>query len=197
MLGQSMGNFYRYRLRFFALLPDPARLVWYPNETCFRENQTPLHTVHLEGSSLGSAAKHTGNPNSFGIFHPSRNEIYLMCPDTEQYQWWMQALEGVLINPQSLSLKDFEVLALVGRGSFGQVLQVKKKDTNAIYALKILEKSHVKKRCQVENTKSERRVLEIVNHPFIVQVIFPLKYATCTASRFRQITCKILFSDIT
>ncbi len=80
-------------------------------------------------------------------------------------------MEGVLINPQSLSLKDFQVLTLVGRGSFGQVLQVRKKDTGGIYALKILEKSHVKKRCQVENTKSERRVLEIVNHPFIVKVI--------------------------
>ena len=30
-------------------------------------------------------------------------------------------MEGVLINPQRLSLADFELVALVGRGSFGQV----------------------------------------------------------------------------
>lgn len=101
-----------------------------------------------------------------------------MCPDKQQFLWWMSALESVLINPQALSLMDFKVLALVGRGSFGQVLQVRKKDTGSIYALKILEKSHVKKKDQVENTKSERRVLEIVNHPFIVK----LHYAFQTGS---------------
>ena len=36
----------------------------------------------------------------------------------------MRALESVLINPQQLSLRDFELVALVGRGAFGQVLQV-------------------------------------------------------------------------
>ena len=33
----------------------------------------------------------------------------------------VQAMEGVLINPERLSLADFELVTLVGRGSFGQV----------------------------------------------------------------------------
>ncbi|EKX38178.1 hypothetical protein GUITHDRAFT_158530 [Guillardia theta CCMP2712] len=61
---------------------------------------------------------------------------------------------------------------MVGRGSFGQVFQVRKKDTSAIYALKVLEKSFVRKRDQVQNTKAERKVLEIVNHPFIVTLYY-------------------------
>ena len=50
--------------------------------------------------------------------------------------------------------------------------QVRKKLTNQIFALKVLDKSHMRKFGQVENTKQERRVLEIVNHPFIVKLHF-------------------------
>lgn len=39
-----------------------------------------------------------------------------------------------------LSPSSFNVLRLLGRGSFGKVLLVKKKDTGAIYAMKVLNK---------------------------------------------------------
>jgi serum/glucocorticoid-regulated kinase 2 len=87
-------------------------------------------------------------------------------------------MEGVLINPQRLSLADFELVALVGRGSFGQVFQARKKDTGRVFALKVLQKSFVRKHDQIENTKSERRVLEIVNHPYIVSLHYAFQTAT-------------------
>jgi len=172
-MGNPMGNFYRYQLRFCALIgPHPHKLCAWKEETRYRRKQVPDNVIHLEGCSLSCAKKQTGNSNSFGIFHPNRKEVYLLCPDRQQYLQWMQALEGVLINPQQLRIEDFELISMVGRGSFGQVFQVRKKDTNAIYALKVLEKSFVRKRDQVQNTKAERRVLEIVNHPFIVTLYY-------------------------
>lgn len=35
---------------------------------------------------------------------------------------------------------DFQILRLIGKGTFGQVYQVRKKDTNRIYAMKVLSK---------------------------------------------------------
>ena len=35
---------------------------------------------------------------------------------------------------------DFEILKLIGKGTFGQVFQVRKKDTLRIYAMKVLSK---------------------------------------------------------
>jgi serine/threonine protein kinase len=71
-----------------------------------------------------------------------------------------------------LTLDDFELLCVIGRGSFGKVLQVKKKDNGKIYAMKILNKKHLIARKQVVHTKTERKVLQSITHPFIVNLIY-------------------------
>jgi serine/threonine protein kinase len=71
-----------------------------------------------------------------------------------------------------LTLDDFELLCVIGRGSFGKVLQVKKKDNGKIYAMKILNKKHLIARKQVAHTKTERKVLQSITHPFIVNLIY-------------------------
>ena len=65
--------------------------------------------------------KHTGQTESFGLFHPARKEVILLCPDRSQYLQWMEALEGTLLNPEKLKLNDFHIVTMVGKGSFGQV----------------------------------------------------------------------------
>jgi len=72
-----------------------------------------------------------------------------------------------------LTVDDFELLKVVGKGSFGKVMQVKKKDTDKIYAMKVLKKSQLVARKQVAHTQTERKVLEEIDHPFIVS----LRYA--------------------
>ncbi|TMW68257.1 hypothetical protein Poli38472_005725 [Pythium oligandrum] len=67
-----------------------------------------------------------------------------------------------------LSLKDFDVLRMIGRGSFGKVLLVRKKNSSQLFAVKILSKSAIVKKQQVEHTRTERRVLASITHPFVV-----------------------------
>jgi serum/glucocorticoid-regulated kinase 2 len=52
-------------------------------------------------------------------------------------------------------------------------MQVRKKDTGRIYALKTLRKAHIVSRSEVTHTLAERTVLAQVNNPFIV----PLKFS--------------------
>lgn len=40
-----------------------------------------------------------------------------------------------------MSVDDFEMLALLGKGTFGKVYQVRRKSNNKIYAMKVLKKS--------------------------------------------------------
>ena len=74
--------------------------------------------------------------------------------------------------PKEVTLEDFNLLKVLGKGSFGKVLQVKKKDTGEIFAMKILEKEAVLEKYQLEHTKAERHILEAVQHPFLVGLRF-------------------------
>lgn len=72
----------------------------------------------------------------------------------------------------NMCVEDFELLKVVGKGSFGKVMQVRKKDTGDIYAMKVLKKEQLVKRKQVAHTKTERKVLENIIHPYIVSLRF-------------------------
>jgi serum/glucocorticoid-regulated kinase 2 len=51
-------------------------------------------------------------------------------------------------------------------------MQVRKRDTSRIYALKTIRKQHIVTRNEITHTLAERLVLAQVNNPFIV----PLKF---------------------
>ncbi|OAA36884.1 serine/threonine-protein kinase gad8 [Metarhizium rileyi] len=81
-------------------------------------------------------------------------------------------VEFVENQASKLSIDDFELLKVIGKGSFGKVMQVRKKDTNRIYALKTIRKAKIISRSEVTHTLAERSVLAQINNPFIV----PLKF---------------------
>jgi serum/glucocorticoid-regulated kinase 2 len=43
----------------------------------------------------------------------------------------------------SISINDFSLLTVIGKGSYAKVILVKKKDNNKIYAMKILKKKYI------------------------------------------------------
>lgn len=76
---------------------------------------------------------------------------------------------------EPLSVTDFDLLKVVGKGAFGKVMLVRKranKGAGQIYAMKVLKKSVISAKGQVEHTKSERSILCEIRHPFIVRLRF-------------------------
>ena len=75
----------------------------------------------------------------------------------------------------SIGLTDFELLDTLGTGSFGRVRLVNFLPAPAgktkFYALKILKKSEVIYLKQVEHVKTEKKLLENISHPFIVNLM--------------------------
>ncbi|PWZ01406.1 kinase-like protein [Testicularia cyperi] len=74
---------------------------------------------------------------------------------------------------KKLTPNDFEYLKLIGRGTFGRVFQVRKKDTKRIYAMKVLSKREIALKKEVTHTMGERKILEkSLDCPFLVGLKF-------------------------
>ena len=78
-----------------------------------------------------------------------------------------------------VSLKNFTLIRILGKGAFAKVLEVEKEKSGSRYAMKVLKKHHVQRKNQVEHTRTERRVLATIAHPFICQ----LRYAFQTKQK--------------
>ena len=74
---------------------------------------------------------------------------------------------------QTAKLDDFNLQRTVGTGSFGRVMIVQ--NGNQSLALKIMEKQTIVKLKQVEHTLSEKRILQAIKFPFLVNLVYSFK----------------------
>lgn len=73
-----------------------------------------------------------------------------------------------------ISLNDFRLISVLGRGHFGKVILSQYKNRNEYYAIKALKKGDIIARDEVESLLSEKRIFEVANtirHPFLVNLL--------------------------
>eukprot|EP00049_Salpingoeca_infusionum_P011728 m.205338 g.205338 ORF g.205338 m.205338 type:complete len:1155 (-) comp15015_c0_seq1:244-3708(-) len=83
--------------------------------------------------------------------------------------------EESLPGPQHIvTPRDFELLKVLGTGSYGKVLLVRKVtgvDAGTLYAMKVLKKASIVREKEVAHTRSERNILEAIRQiPFVVHL---------------------------
>lgn len=66
---------------------------------------------------------------------------------------------GDVMKKDPVSLQDFLLLAVLGKGSYAKVVLVKKTDTGETYAMKILKKEMITKKNQFTHVRIERDIL--------------------------------------
>jgi serum/glucocorticoid-regulated kinase 2 len=73
-----------------------------------------------------------------------------------------------------VTMDDFDIVKVLGRGAFGKVMLVKKKDdaTKKLFALKTWKKADIVKAGQVEHTMTERFVLQNIESPFLAHMSY-------------------------
>jgi len=82
-------------------------------------------------------------------------------------------LKSLISKKANFTVKDFDLRATVGTGTFGRVRVVKLKGCpdRTPLALKIMKKSEVIRLKQVEHVKAETAILSMIEHPFIVNLL--------------------------
>ena len=69
-----------------------------------------------------------------------------------------------------LGPKAFDPIKMIGKGGFSHVVQVRKKDTGELFAIKILKKQLLINENKIDQILTERNILQSSSSPFIVKL---------------------------
>ncbi|MXQ94360.1 hypothetical protein E5288_WYG001209 [Bos mutus] len=69
-----------------------------------------------------------------------------------------------------VNLDHFQILRAIGKGSFGKVCIVQKRDTEKMYAMKYMNKQQCIERDEVRNVFRELEILQEIEHVFLVNL---------------------------
>ena len=73
---------------------------------------------------------------------------------------------------EKLTKASFKFLSIIGRGGFGKVWKVYSKKYKTIYAMKEMSKTKIIDKRSEKSVKAERDLLEMMHHPFIINMHF-------------------------
>eukprot|EP01118_Nematostelium_gracile_P019396 TRINITY_DN897_c0_g3_i1.p1 TRINITY_DN897_c0_g3~~TRINITY_DN897_c0_g3_i1.p1 ORF type:complete len:441 (-),score=138.81 TRINITY_DN897_c0_g3_i1:612-1934(-) len=184
-LTKEGGKFKTWKKRWCVLKNN---VIYYSK----KQNSGELGIIRLHGVTTEQVQICTKKKkkNCFEVATPNRT-YFLVAENENDMNKWMEAVKQSLSGKSGtavsatpggkskVGVQDFDILNLIGKGSFGKVLQVRKKDTGRIYAMKVLNKKNILENNELEHTRTEKNILQKLIHPFLVN----LNYCFQTADK--------------
>ena len=130
--------------------------------------------VHLENYYSNLITQHIERRNRYERLEETMREEGLTEQQKQEkrLQHAVKETEFLRLKRSRLGVEDFEPLKVIGRGAFGEVRLVQKKDTGHVYAMKILRKADMIEKEQVAHVRAERDILVEADHQWIVKMYY-------------------------
>ena len=128
------------------------------------DKKQPSTPVESKTAPVAAAVKPQPSPNS-------GHAVDHLANDLQQLHTGPPSPVSATVHKKRMELKDFSILRTLGTGSFGRVHLIQKKIGNQYYAMKVMKKSEIVRLKQVEHTMNEKKILDSIEHPFLVNMI--------------------------
>lgn len=78
----------------------------------------------------------------------------------------------MVLDGKLATFKDFDILEVIGEGSFGRVYKCKKRDSGQLLALKVMKKQYLISNHQIKYAVSEAQIMKTLDHPYLLKLIY-------------------------
>ncbi|KAJ3442547.1 non-specific serine/threonine protein kinase [Anaeramoeba flamelloides] len=158
------GRIKSWKKRWFVV---KDKIVYYYKT---EKSQLPRGMFALTNTITLGLTKKRRKKFVFTVNIPNQRTYYISTKTEKERAEWVDFLKKEInsLNIDKVSIDDFNLLAVIGRGTYGKVMLVKKKDTSEMFAMKILQKGMLANNQQISQTMSERNVLMRLQHPFLI-----------------------------
>ena len=85
-------------------------------------------------------------------------------------------LEPEVEYKQEISIRDFEFINLIGKGAYGRVYLVRRKLTEDVYAIKIINTMDNMNKNKLASLQTESEIFDLVTSEYVVKAIFKFKH---------------------
>lgn len=89
-----------------------------------------------------------------------------------------QSAENMIRPGEIIGVDYFELVRVIGRGTFGKVFLVKKKNDDKYYAMKKMKKEMIIKNNVKEQIMTERLILSRLDNPYLAKLHFAFQTET-------------------
>ncbi|EAX94066.1 AGC family protein kinase [Trichomonas vaginalis G3] len=172
--GTKLGAIFKtWRYRWFVL--TQTSLSYSKTKT-----SAPNGIINLSQVSEVAPMPECIHPHAFKVVIPNVRTYQIFVESDEAMNEWVRVLNKVLggKSASDVSVDDFDILKVLGKGSYGKVQLVKHKGTNQIYAMKSISKRLLGEYELVSRIITERDVLLKINHPFLVSARYAFQTET-------------------
>lgn len=150
-----------------------------------KQGKKELGTINLKEVTDVSDAPESKKSCAFKLVVPNVRTYIIAADNDKDKQDWMAAIKNAIGSSNSsvpapaskpsggdkqpaLSLDDFALIRVLGRGTYGKVTLVRSKRDGKVYAMKSMSKKQLEESDQVQQTIQERDVLLKTRYPFLV-----------------------------
>lgn len=155
-----------WHIRYCVL--EPGLLSLYEDET----KNCKLIEIEIDAATNISSNEENQKAQSFDIYITETVVFHFRTKSEELLILWLNKLMDQLYPANGVSINDFEIMSVLGRGSYGKVMLAKYKKTDELVAIKSIHKKLLIDRHQLSTVLTERDILMKCNCPYIIKLLF-------------------------